>query len=231
MSGINVAYTNEYQEHKKKFEYIFNNKFMSKETDERLLPDGQHILKTHYYFDDSHQVSEYNVRASKTDVLDQMGRIVTELKNIDSHVDFFSMVKHSNGNNYLFFSTELYGYSVLDLSDYCTYHFIPAESFKEKKETFIWTSVLYCAQNNILAVDGCYWACPSSTYFFDFSHPTEIPLKELYNSYDMDGEVNIDTDVVPLRWNNDGTIVLKCCIDEEGEKEVEKTIDVLSRKK
>lgn len=48
---------------------------------------------------------------------------------------------------------------------------------------------------------------------------------------EKDGEVNIDTDVIPLRWNNDGTIVLKCCIDEEGEKEVKKTIDVLSRKK
>lgn len=45
----------------------------------------------------------------------------------------------------------------------------------------------------------------------------------------MDGEVNIDTDVVPLRWNSDGTIVLKCFIDEEEEKEVEKTVDVLSR--
>jgi hypothetical protein len=231
VSEINVAYTNEYQEHKKKFEYIFNKKFMSKDINERKLPDGKHILKTYYYSDDSHQVSEYNVRASKTDVLDLRGNIVTELKNIDYHVDFFSMVEHSNGKNYLLFSTELYGYSVLDLSDLSTYHFIPAESFKEHKETFIWTSVLYCAQNNILAVDGCYWACPSSTYFFDFSHPTKIPLKELYNSYDMDDELNIDTDVIPLRWNNDGTIVLKCYIDEEGEKEVEKTIDVLSRKK
>ncbi|MEK3772798.1 hypothetical protein MKY14_30280 [Paenibacillus sp. FSL R5-0887] len=231
MSEINVAYTNEYQEHKKKFEYIFNKKFMSKDINERLLPDGKHILKTYYYYDDSHQVSEYNVRASKTDVLDLRGNIITELKNIDYHVDFFSMVEHSNGKNYLLFSTELYGYSVLDLSDLSTHHFIPAESFKEHKETFIWTSVLYCAQNNILAVDGCYWACPSSTFFFDFSQPTKIPLKEIYNSYDMDGEVNIDTDVIPLRWNNDGTIVLKCCMDEEGVKEVEKTIDVLSRKK
>ncbi|TVX91386.1 hypothetical protein [Cohnella terricola] len=229
MSEINIAYTNEYQEHKKKLEYIYNKKFMSKDTEERHLPDGKHILKTYYYYDDSHQVSEYNVRASKTDVLDLRGNILTELKNIDYHVDLFTMVEHSNGKNYLLFSTELYGYSVLDFSDFSAYHFIPAESFKEHKETFIWTNVLYCAQNNILAVDGCYWACPSSTYFFDFSNPTNIPLKELYNSYDMDGEVNIDTDVIPLRWNNDGTIVLKCCIDEEGENEVEKTIDVLSR--
>lgn len=89
MSEINVAYTNEYQEHKKKFEYIFNKKFMSKDINERLLPDGKHILKTYYYYDDSHQVSEYNVRASKTDVLDLRGNIITELKNIDYHVDFF----------------------------------------------------------------------------------------------------------------------------------------------
>lgn len=80
-----------------------------------------------------------------------------------------------------------------------------------------------------LAVNGCYWAYPSSTYFFDFSQPTKIPLKEIYNSYDMDGEISIDNDVIPLRWNSDGTIVLKCYIDDEGDKEVEKTIDVLLR--
>lgn len=231
MSQINVAYTDEYREYEKKFEYIFNSKYMSKDTNEIQLPDGKHVLKTYYYFDDSHQVSEYSVEASKTEVLDLKGNIVTELKNIDHHVDFFSMVEHSNGKNYLLFSTQLYGYSVLDLSDLSTYHFIPAESFKENKETFIWTNVLYCAQNDILAVDGCYWACPFSTYFFDFSDPTKIPLEEVCNSYDMDGEVNIDMDVTPLRWNSDGTIVIKCWIDEQGEKEVEKTIDVLARLK
>lgn len=229
MSEINVAYTYEYQEHKKKFEYIFNNEFMYEDSEESYLLDGKYILKTYYYYDDSHQVLENNVRASKTNVMDLRGNIITELKNIDYHVDLFTVVEHSNGKNYLIFSTELYGYSILDLSDFSTYHFIPAKSFKENKETFIWTNVLYCAQNNILAVDGCYWACPSSTYFFDFSNPTTMPLKELFNSYDIDGEINIDTDVIPLRWNDDGTIVLKCFIDEEGKEEVEKTIDVLSR--
>lgn len=53
MSEINVAYTNEYQEHKKKFEYIFNNKFMSQDTSERVLLDGKYVLKSYYYSDDA----------------------------------------------------------------------------------------------------------------------------------------------------------------------------------
>jgi hypothetical protein len=125
----------------------------------------------------------------------------------------------------------LYGYSIIDLLNYKVYHYIPEESFTGHEETFIWTDVLYCSKNNILAVDGCFWACPSSTYFFDFSYPEELPYDVIYNSYDMGGEVNINSDVTPMRWNEDGTIVIKCCVDEEGTKEMEKVIDVSSRDK
>ena len=44
------------------------------------------------------------------------------------------------------------------LTIYHMNHFIPEESFTGHEETFIWTDVLYCSKNNILAVDGCFWA-------------------------------------------------------------------------
>ena len=72
---------------------------------------------------------------------------------------------------------------------------------------------------------------PSSTNFYDFSITERLPYEMLYSSYDMDGEVNTDSDVIPLRWNDDGTVVLKCCLDEAGVHEIEKVLDVASRKR
>lgn len=34
-----------------------------------------------------------------------------------------------------------------------------------------------------------------------------LPNDLIYSSYDMDGEINIDSDVTLLSWNEDGTIV------------------------
>lgn len=59
----------------------------------------------------------------------------------------------------------------------------------------IWTGVKYDACTNLLAVEGCYWACPSSVVFLDYTnllgeHGCEewIDLRELidadYTAYD-----------------------------------------------
>jgi hypothetical protein len=228
MKDKNVAYTKEYQDHKRQFDYIFNDEYKSNEVEEKTLLDGKYLLKTHYFSDSSHKVFKYNLNTSKTEVYDINGVQVAEFRNIDHHIDFFEVVEHSNGKNYLFFSTDLYGYSVMDLSDYGTYHYIPEASFIGE-ETFIWTNVMYCKGNNIIAVDGCYWACPSSIEFYDFSNPEEFPLKRICTSYDMEDELNINSDVTPLRWNDDGTIVLEC-YEDEGTVKVEKTFDIVTRK-
>jgi hypothetical protein len=31
----------------------------------------------------------------------------------------------------------------------------------------------------VLAVDGCYWACPYEIVFFDFANPASLPLPEI----------------------------------------------------
>ena len=35
------------------------------------------------------------------------------------------------------------------------------------------------AYGHVLAVDGCYWACPYEIVFYDFSDPSRLPLPEL----------------------------------------------------
>lgn len=231
MKDKNVAYSSEYQGYRKQFDYIFSDKYKSGNEETKLLSDGKHTLRTSFYRDESHEILQFNAHTSKTEVLDYSGNKVAEVRNINCSVDFFSEVEHSNGKRYLLFSIDLYGYSIMDLSNYKVYDYIPEESFSGQEETFIWTDVLYCRRNNVIAVDGCIWACPSSTYFYDFSNPEQLPYDLICSSYDMEGEINIDTDVTPLYWNEDGTIVLRCCIGEDSIEEIEKTIDIISRVK
>lgn len=152
---------------------------------------------------------------------------LSEFKSIYNHI-MHSIIEHSNGKNYLVFSIDLYGYSIIDLTNYNVYHFVPEESFKKNEETFIWTEVFYCKKNNIIAVDGCYWAHPYSTQFFNFSNPEDLPYELLYSSSDIEGEINVDEDVISLRWTEDGLIVLNCCVNSEGEEEGEKVVDILA---
>lgn len=192
MESNNVAYTNEYLEYRKQFDYIFIDKYKRGSDKIKQLKDGRQTLITSYYVDDSYEVSKYYVHTSKTLVLGCNNNTVAEIRNIIHSVDFFSEVEHSNGKRYLLFSIDVFGYSIMDLSNYEVYHYIPEESFKGDEETFIWTNVLYCSKNNTIAVDGCFWAAPSGTNIYDFSIPERLPYEMLYSSYDMDGEANID---------------------------------------
>ena len=223
----NIAYSNEYQEHRKTFDYVFQDKYKT-EIEEVPLTDGKHILRISYFTDESCEYNQYRVYASETEVFDNNFNKVADFRNINHSVDFYSVVEHSNGKNYLVFSIDLYGYSVMDLENYHVCNFVPEESFKGEGETFIWTDICYSKKHNILAVDGCYWACPSSVEFFDFSTPENLPYEKILSSYDMEGLLNIDTDVIPIRWNDEGSIVLKCCIDSESTNEVEEVVDIVS---
>jgi hypothetical protein len=227
MNNSNIAYSNEYQEYRKTFDYVFQDKYRT-EIEEIPLTDGNHILRISYFNDESYECSQYPVHTSQTEVYDNNFNKVAEFRNINHSVNFYSVVEHSNGKNYLIFSIDLYGYSNMNLENYHIYNFIPKDSFKGEAETFIWTDICYSKKHNILAVDGCYWACPSSAEFFDFSNPENLPYEKILSSYDIEGELNINTDVIPIRWDDDGSIVLKCCIDTEGNDEVEKVVDIVS---
>lgn len=225
----NIAYTEEYMREREKSDYLFVDKFMINECEVKKLKYKDHIVKSTSYC----EICDSGYKCHNVlyaEVFNGEGNKVYEFKNIDYNTDLLIEIEHSNGHNYLIFSTDLYGYSVLNLDNYKDYHYMPENPKDGTDESFIWTDVKYCKRNNIIAVEGCIWACPFGTFFYDFSIPEELPHDLIYSIYDMDGEINIDTDAIPLYWNEDGTIVLKCCIGED-EKEIEKTIDIISRRK
>ncbi len=125
----------------------------------------------------------------------------------------------------------LYGYSVLNLDSLQCMHFIPAESYgtypDEFKETFIWCDCFYNPENNLLAVDGCFWACPGDVIVLDFKDPmTAVEPNDwhsIYRRYRCD-DPDLD-DIEFDSWDND-TLVCKAigvkpdAIDLEGKCKV-----------
>ena len=129
------------------------------------------------------------------------------------------IIDHADGQQYFVFDEDLYGYSVLKLSDLTCIHYIPEESYgkypDEFEETFIWCDCFYNPENNMLAVDGCYWACPNNIIVLDFADPMHIVgSKEWMDIYKKCSEEYPDIDDIEfVRW--DGA-KLVCKVDGAG---------------
>ena len=141
--------------------------------------------------------------------------------NLDTDGEFCSLFRHRNGNHYLIFRTELYGYSVLDVESGQEMHYVPAcvhpEEGQKAEEVFIWTGADYDPGTDLLAVTGCIWACSYSTIVLDFSRPLQPQPPErwldLRRIVDPDGTRFDDIEFV--RWES-GALLLRGCDTENG---------------
>jgi len=103
-------------------------------------------------------------------------KIIADVKRNYGHF-WYAWVQHANGNEYLLCGEDYQGYSIVNLTEE-TYHvFFPESGYKGFG--FCWTAVYPSPDSLILAVDGCYWACPYEIVFFDFANPFVLPLPEI----------------------------------------------------
>ncbi len=86
-------------------------------------------------------------------------------------------IQHPNGCEYLLCGEDYQGYSVINLTKGTTKVYFPDEGYGGTG--FCWAAVCPSPDNLVLAVDGCYWACPYEIVFFDFADPEQLPLLEL----------------------------------------------------
>ena len=146
---------------------IYSKCDLTKETNKKVLNDN-YSIKYYYYKDiDSNKDGEI-CRLYKDE------KMIYEWKNIYNISRYATIIKHSDGNKYLLFSIDLYGYSVLNLKTLECINYIPSESYLDNKETFIWCDVNYNINSNLLVVSGCYWGTPYSLIVLDFTKPMEI---------------------------------------------------------
>jgi hypothetical protein len=69
------------------------------------------------------------------------------------------------------------GYSIVNLTAGTCKPFFPEEGYKGCG--FCWTAAYPSPDTLVLAVDGCYWACPYDVVLYDFRNPEDLPLREL----------------------------------------------------
>lgn len=165
----NAAYTKEYRRYRQEQEEIYCADNLCTE-ESTALSARLSVVKRCFFV----ETAGYLLHASECSLTDETKSVVYTWRNINDDGDFYKLIEHSNGNEYLIFRIDLYGYSVLNLSTLQDFHYIPSGSFPEG-ETFIWTDVFYNRKNNMLAVSGCYWACPYETMLLDFSQPMKEP--------------------------------------------------------
>ena len=181
-SLINVAYNSKYQEYRKKYNYIFDEKYLIEIVTHKLTDELSIDI---YRYEDKAADLYYHAHCELAQ-LKQGGEIIYSTRDIYSN-SFYNLIDHQNGRQYLIFRIDLYGYSVLDLSTLKDYHYVPTEILNDG-EAFIWTGVHYNRNTNLLVAEGCYWACPSGLCVLDFSNPASLP----YPEYDLNQYLHYD---------------------------------------
>lgn len=200
---MNYYYSEEYQEKRKQIgEQVFQESNL-KESKITGLGDG-YTVRRYYYADTEHQKPGWAPVDGLICRLYRGEKMIFEWKNTDGCSRLIEIIEHSNGRKYLIFDEDLYGYSVLDIEAGECARYFPDESFYRDDssftETFIWCEAFYDRESDLLAVDGCYWACPGSMIVIDFSDPMKI--KEASEWYEIIDDIN-DKDVEFREWKSD----------------------------
>lgn len=135
-------------------------------------PDGNFQFEYHRY-STGPKTWEYS-RCVVSRVLD--GKIIADIKR--NYSAFWHVwVNHPNGNQYFLCGEDYQGYSVVNLTTGGYHAYFPEAGYKGAG--FCWAFVYPSPDGLVLAVDGCYWACPYDLVFYDFREPEKLPYPEL----------------------------------------------------
>ena len=103
----------------------------------------------------------------------------------------------------------MYGYSVYDIAAKTTFSYAPMHSWT-RGETFIGTDIDYNPRNDILTVNGCYWACPCETFLLRITDPMQPFSAYLSLQHLLDEDYEKYEDITLARREG-SDLILKCC--------------------
>ena len=104
------------------------------------------------------------------------GTILAEVKRNFGHF-WHSWVEHANGHEDLLYGEDYQGYSVVNLTAGTCKTYFPEAGYNGGG--FCWTAAYPSPDTLVLAVNGCYGACPYDVVLYDFRNPDDLPLHEL----------------------------------------------------
>lgn len=131
-----------------------------------LSPCGRYRLEIAEY-EDEHGADFAVAVVSRIDDEHELASI----KRNDSRC-FYAWVSRA-GHDYLLFSEDLEGQTVVDLTDGLT------AGFSSPDDPFIWTEFHPSPDRTKVAIIGCYWACPHQVTVYDFHEPLNLPMPKL----------------------------------------------------
>lgn len=108
-------------------------------------------------------------------------RIIADVHRNLGHF-WHAWVSRADGE-YLLCGEDYQGYNVIDLEREQNILTFPDEAYEGTG--FCWAAVFPSPCGQLLAVDGCYWACPYELVIYDFSEPLRSPLPELARIEDL----------------------------------------------
>lgn len=141
---------------------------------ESISPSGLYRLQVLTYGANTEKPSWQYSRGIITRLSD--GKVIADVKR---NLKFFwhCWIEHPNGHEYLLCGEDYQGYSLINLNlESCQVYF-PEEGYNGAG--FCWGDVTPSPDKLVLAVEGCYWACPNDIVFYDFRTPDKLPYQEL----------------------------------------------------
>ena len=210
---MNVYHAPEYQAYRREFDMFFCEDHRGPGPRKEKKLTGGYSLRS-----DCYRTMAAAPRLSRHSLLDSQGGTVYTWDDLNDDGEFADLISHANGKHYLVFREDLYGYSVLEVETKQTVHYFPDRSWEKGWETFIWTGARYDPRTDLLAVSGCFWACPNGTLLLDFSDPLEEQDWEVWLDVQdvVDPDYDIYDDIDLERFGEDGLLYFKTTSAEDG---------------
>ncbi len=170
-----------YKERREEISTHFKPGNKSDESEKIYSPSGNYflIISSYKTGENTWEYSKGIIKNSRDN------RTIADVKRNFSHF-WYSWIQHVNGNEYLLCGEDYQGQTVVNLSEGKVKNFFPESGYDGLG--FCWVRALPSKDCEVLAVEGCYWACPYDIVFFDFRNPDELPFRELYRIDDI-GEI------------------------------------------
>ncbi len=166
----NIVNDEKYMKERSEINQYFGEEYLKPmETKNIISPSGTYALKIYYY---EHKEGNIVYAYSKGVLNCKNGKTVEIKRNYD-HFQFCWIEE----KDYFLCGADYQGYSIVDLKNGELKHYVPEEYYQGIG--FCWVQVHYLHDNDIIAVEGCYWGAPYDIVFYDFSKPMELPYKEL----------------------------------------------------
>jgi len=147
-------------------------------TERHLSPSGNYLLEIGEY--SSGEATWSYTRGTVRRHQDQTV-VADVLRNYGSF--WFAWVERQD-EAFLLCGEDYQGYNVINLNTGENVLTFPPEAFAGGG--YCWLAAYPSPDGRVIAVEGCYWACPYSLVFYDFTDPLHSPLPELARYEDLD---------------------------------------------